>query len=114
ALLLATLGCGAAADEAAPTSPPQVAPPEAAPVAIAVPVAAFEEAPPEAPPRALPTACAAPDAAICTPPAEFVARLCKNAQPDVALSLFKKGTPFTRAWVRQPMEAWYASGARSR
>lgn len=51
---------------------------------------------------------------MCTPPAEFVERMCKSAQPDLALTLFRRGTPWTRAFVRQPMEAWYASGGRSR
>lgn len=61
----------------------------------------------------LPTSCAKAGA-ICTPPADFVAKLCKSGAPDVALTLFKKGMPWTRAWVRQEMEAWYASGGRTR
>ena len=49
------------------------------------------------------------------PPKEFVDKLCESSRPNVALTLFRKGTPWTRAYVRVVnMEAWYASGGRSR
>jgi hypothetical protein len=112
--LIAAVSCGGAIADDSPEAPSAAVPPPA-PTPIAVPAAAFVEVShPEEPRRELPVSCTNPAASVCTPPAEFVERLCKHAQPDVALSLFKKGTPWTRAWVRQPMEAWYASGGRSR
>jgi hypothetical protein len=48
------------------------------------------------------------------PSADFVKQLCDTTQATVALSLFRKGTPWTRAYVRpMQVEAWYASGGRS-
>ncbi len=115
-----SLGCATA------SSPPMEAPTlEAAPVedAAAEPEGARSEAvaePAGAAPEAaeetavdLPEACA-DTGEVCTPPAAFVQKLCANAHPDVALAMFRKGTPWTRAYVRGRMEAWYvAEGARS-
>jgi hypothetical protein len=72
------------------------------------------EAPAEVVPqeRVLPTDCAS-DGELCTPPADFARRLCQTSTPDLALTLFRKGTPWTRAYLRGDMEAWYvAEGAR--
>jgi hypothetical protein len=55
----------------------------------------------------IPTQCATADAKICTPPTPFVAKLCQSKSPDVALSMFRKSTPWTRAYLRLDMEAWY-------
>ncbi len=59
----------------------------------------------------MPSACANPDASICTPPESFTRELCKSKHPDLALALFGKQTPFTRAYLRLNTQAWYA-GAR--
>jgi len=80
---------------------------------------AVEKAPPprsdarEQKPSALeiPTECATSSAKICTPPTAFVAKLCQWRSPDVALSMFRKGTPWTRAYMSRRTEAWYM-GAR--
>ncbi|MFO0550231.1 MAG: hypothetical protein U0271_17690 [Polyangiaceae bacterium] len=50
---------------------------------------------------------------LCLPPAEFVKRLCNNVNPDIALAYFRKGTPFTRAYLRGDTAAWNASGGAS-
>lgn len=48
----------------------------------------------------LPTACANPSAAYCTPPSDFVDRLCAKPHQGAALALFAHDTPFTRVYVR--------------
>jgi hypothetical protein len=37
---------------------------------------------------------------VCTPPGEFVERLCGKPHQDAALELFGKQTPFTRLYLR--------------
>jgi hypothetical protein len=64
--------------------------------------------------RDIPNDCAVADAKLCSPPSEFVEQLCKVQNPDVALAMFSKQMPWTRAWVRGNLEAWYASARRSR
>src|SRR6185436_14415372 len=45
---------------------------------------------------------------ICGPPPAFVRAACSGfARPDVALVLFAKGSPWTRAYLRLDVEAWY-------
>lgn len=63
--------------------------------------------------QTIPTTCAQ-DGDICRPPKAFAERLCKSPKPDVALAMFHGSTPWTRAYVRGDMEAWYASARRSR
>ena len=70
--------------------------------------------PPEPEPRALPTECAGgADAGLCLPPDGFVARLCEDDFPSVALALFRKGTPWTRRYLTRDVEAWNASGGKT-
>ncbi len=66
------------------------------------------------PPPAFPDRCAEDNAqGICSPPGAFVQDLCSgHARPDVALLLFAKGSPWTRAYLRLNVEAWYP-GSRS-
>jgi len=62
----------------------------------------------------IPESCAAEEDGFCLPAAAFVEKLCAVPQATVALTLFRKGTPWTRAYVRpMQIEAWYASGGRS-
>lgn len=65
--------------------------------------------------RQIPTKCAegVGDGKHCLPPPAFAARLCQGSHPDVALALFARGTPFTRAYLAADVEAWYASGGPS-
>jgi hypothetical protein len=68
----------------------------------------------DAPPLAeMPSECAREGAATCTPPAAFVERLCSRRSLDVALAMFRKGTPWRRAYVRGDLEAWYAGARRT-
>lgn len=62
--------------------------------------------------RQVPTTCEQKDN-VCLPPVAFVKRLCGGFHPDVALSLFAKGTPFTRAYLTRDTDAWNASGGAS-
>ncbi|WP_437950850.1 hypothetical protein WME98_08645 [Sorangium sp. So ce296] len=62
--------------------------------------------------RQIPTTCEQ-KGDVCVPPAAFVKRLCSGFYPDVALSLFAKGSPFTRGYLTRDTEAWNASGGSS-
>ena len=48
----------------------------------------------------VPNSCADKAAYLCTPPGEFVERLCAKPHQDVALALFDKSTPFTRLYLK--------------
>ncbi len=52
----------------------------------------------------MPTACADKAADVCTPPSDFVDRLCAKPHQDLALALFAKATPFTRLYLRGKMD----------
>jgi hypothetical protein len=56
----------------------------------------------------LPSECADAAAQICTPPGDFVDRLCERPHQDVALALFARGAPFTRGYLRGKLDelAW--------
>jgi hypothetical protein len=41
---------------------------------------------------------------VCTPPPDFVERLCTKPHQDAALALFGKVTPFTRMYLRGKMD----------
>jgi hypothetical protein len=90
------LGCGGASapPPAAPSPAESAAESPAAPAASAAP----SEEPAPAP--GLPSACSDPAAAVCTPPSDFVDRICAKPHQDVALALFAKQTPFTRLYLR--------------
>ncbi len=113
--VLATLLCSCAGARAEPE----------APVTTAASADAGEEAaspPPAADaPHDMPTACAQGDpsdaggaaVSICTPPSDFVDRLCDGNYLDAALVLFQKDSPWTRGYLRMNVDAWYASGGAS-
>jgi hypothetical protein len=61
----------------------------------------------------VPASCEARDDKLCLPPIAFVKRLCGGFYVDVALSMFTKGTPWTRGYLRREVEAWNASGGVS-
>jgi hypothetical protein len=87
---------------------PLVQSPESAAVEDAPPQHAAQEEPVA---LEIPTECASSGAKICTPPTAFVAKLCTSKSPDLALSMFRKSRPWTRAYLRRDMDAWY-TGAR--
>jgi hypothetical protein len=67
---------------------------------------------PEAETRGLPTECRA-GSDPCIPPAKFVERLCADGYPAVALTMLRKGTPWTRAYLNRDTDAANASGGAS-
>jgi hypothetical protein len=109
--LLATAACGgsstAQADPAtaaaAGSAPASSAASTEAPAATTAdaPSAAPSDAPSAA--AAFPTACADKAAEACTPPGDYVERLCARPHQAVALALFGK-TPFTRLYLRGKMD----------
>lgn len=109
-LMLVGFGCAEA-------PPPRAAAPVAAATIAGVatqdvpepePVPA-ESSEPEPAPIAIPTECAGEGP--CVPPVSFARELCKRNSSELAFVLFKKGTPWVRAYLRRDMQAWYA-GAR--
>ncbi len=96
-----SLGCGgsnAAAPPPAQGSLASAGSAEPGPVANDAPPA------PATAPVHLPDACADPSAPLCTPPGDFVERLCARPLQDVALSLFSKETPFTRLYLKGKLD----------
>ena len=88
----------------APTPPlPVTAPP---PAVLATPA---EPPPPAA--LTMPTACDPGD--TCTPPITFVDALCNGTYLEATLTLFAKGSPWTRGYLKGDTESWYASGGGS-
>ena len=65
-------------------------------------------------PEAIPMACvgeqALKDTTACLPPGTFAKKVCGGIYPEVALTMFAKGTPWTRVWLAGDVEAWNASG----
>jgi hypothetical protein len=53
------------------------------------------------------------NAKLCVVPKTFAKKLCSGVYPEVALSMFAKGTPWTRLWLAGDVEAWNASGGRT-
>jgi hypothetical protein len=54
-----------------------------------------------------------PGSSPCMPDSGFVDQLCRSPNPDLALMMFRKGTPWSRGYATRNVEAWYAGG-RSR
>lgn len=50
---------------------------------------------------------------LCVVPKSFAKKLCSSVYPEIALSMFAKGTPWTRLWLAGDVEAWNASGGRT-
>jgi hypothetical protein len=81
------------------------------PAATPAPAIEATEVPPEAEAAELdvPTECATPGSKPCLPPTAFVEQLCKARSVDLALTMFRRTTPWTRAYLRRNMEAWYTA-----
>lgn len=118
--LLVALGVGACSSAPPPPPPTPTEAPTAAGPAVSSQAPAdeatesTEASPSEATPESLemPTACAGGDE-ICTPPESFAKQLCLRSIPDLAFAMFKKDTPWTRAYARFPVKAWYAGGGHT-
>ncbi len=63
--------------------------------------------------REIPTECVDAKAAVCTPPPAFAKNVCKKASPTIALAMFQKKMPWTRAYMRVNTKAWYAKARRT-
>jgi hypothetical protein len=50
--------------------------------------------------------CAKPGTEECFPDEEYKAWLCGRSDPGEALSLFRKGAPWVRAYVTRNLESW--------
>jgi len=100
-VLLVLGACGGSA------APPPASAPEA-PANPGASVATGTSTPTDDPPTAaesgLPAKCADASSAVCTPPGDFVDRLCTRPHQDIALWLFGKDTPFTRLYLRGKMD----------
>jgi hypothetical protein len=108
-LLLAS--CGSAQEQPASTPTLAAAPaPDDDPIPL--PKFAAEEKKPEKPEtHPIPTACAPSDnAKLCLPDQAFVEKLCQGVWPDIALTLFRKNSPWTRGYSTRVVQAWNASG----
>jgi hypothetical protein len=55
--------------------------------------------------------CSDAQAPICTPSPRAAEQLCQRKSQDLALSMFRGGTPWRRAFMRLNLDAWY-TGAR--
>src|SRR4051794_26557911 len=66
-------------------------------------------------PNVVPTKCGDGQSdGICAPPRPYVKFLCGSfPRPDIALVLFNKSSPWTRAYLNRNVEAWYTSGQQS-
>lgn len=60
----------------------------------------------------LPSKCEG-EGEMCLPPKGFVKKLCQGDYPSVAAAMFQAGTPWARAYLVHPVEAWNASGGGS-
>jgi hypothetical protein len=60
----------------------------------------------------VPTTCETKDG-LCLPSPAFTKKLCDRGSLDVALAMFRKGTPFSRGYLRMNVDAWNASGGAS-
>jgi len=118
AIVVTAAGCAAPTKEARSTT--LLAAAISAPVGVATDVASRSSTTgarmgeTKAEPEALPTTCfgeqPVKDAKVCLPPGTFAKKLCGGVYPEVALSMFAKGTPWTRIWLAGDVEAWNASG----
>ena len=99
------------------TPPPRPADPlpaPPAPSASAPAPSASAEAKPEAPAaEPFPTKCASNKDNLCLLDDPMIARICKIQSTDVALAMLRKGTPWSRGYLRGNTEAWNASDGGS-
>jgi len=117
--LTTTLACGGAApptrtidDAPVATKAEGASSPSSAPSAARAAPAATKAAEPE--PTGLPSRCAEGDSSsVCLPPAYLARALCNEDYPTVALAMFARSTPWTRAYSTTTSAAWNASGGAS-
>lgn len=112
-LVLAPTVITVAACGGSQNKPAQSSEPEATESETPATQAASEHAAPE-PVKGVPEACAREsEQGFCLPEDRFVKTLCDDVHQDVALWMFREGTPWTRAYLTRKTEAWNASGGAS-
>ncbi|HWO09203.1 MAG TPA: hypothetical protein VNN80_06975, partial [Polyangiaceae bacterium] len=99
----------------APAAPPAAPAPDSAAEVASVDHArsGADDAPaaaPLAPTPVVPDSCADPAAAECVPPAAWVSTLCNGVYAEVALAMFRGGTPWQRRYLLGKTRAVNASG----
>ena len=104
AFLLVACGASTSANDASEHPLP---PASEAPSAIEAPVA---DSPAPAPEPPVPTACAGAAGDDCAPPGGWVAKLCNGVYAEVALVMFRGGSPWQRRYLRGKTRAVNASG----
>lgn len=109
--LLACAACAGTAGEAGPKSPspPASSAGEGSQADAAGQTAAGGEPATEPAAQGVPDSCA-PGKSECLPPESFARKLCSNVYPEVALYMFRQGTPWQRLYLRGRTEAINASG----
>lgn len=105
------VACGGSAPEASAPEPVETATDNQEPAPEEEPAAEAKPEPPPAP-KGVPDACA-PGKDDCVPDPAFVSKLCQDVHQDVALYMFRQGTPWTRLYLRGKTEAVNASGGAS-
>ena len=105
-VLALVAGCGGSSTEA---TQPVASSDASAATSSAAPVATSGANDAEAEATTFPEKCKQQGNA-CLPPRKWVERLCPAGNPDVALALFRKGSPFTRAYLAADVK-WNASGS---
>lgn len=106
-------GCGGASAQSAGGSEPEAAEPVTDDGAGETASSKSTEAQP-AVLAGVPESCARESSGgYCLPDERFVRKLCDDVHADVALWMFRQGTPWTRAYLTRKTEAWNASGGAS-
>jgi hypothetical protein len=80
------------------------------PPRVAAPRPAPKPAPEPEPLSAIPDECSDSDGEACMPPSPWVSKLCSGVYPEVALHMFRKGTPWTRLFSKARAPAFNTAG----
>lgn len=113
ALLFAACGGASKNPESATKSVDEEAPKEKQPNSEGNAAAKDDKSEDAAGPAAIPSDCAKKQDDVCLPDPKFVKKLCAAEYPGVALYMFAKGSPWTRAFLKGKTQAWNASGGAS-
>lgn len=106
--VLAALALGCGNSTPTPKEPDPSESTSAAPSDTAAPSASTEPAAKKDEAVTVPTSCANPGEKVCVMPEPFVKKLCDGFYPDLALTFFAPGSPWTRAYVnlKKEVEPW--------
>ena len=101
-----SIGCGSSPE------PPPATPAKKARVSARASAKPVRKKRAPKPPEVMPERCAK-RRSLCLPPAAWVTRLCDDVYPDVALHMFRPGTPWLRLYMRANAPPVNASGGMS-